>query len=109
MANEEEHLLENIVMIRIMRLNAIVNGIAFGVVGGITLFVLTLWLVIKGGPLVGPHLGLLGEYLPGYSVTLPGSFIGLGYGLLLGFLFGVLVAVIYNSIVRIRGGASAGP
>jgi hypothetical protein len=102
MANHEETGLEDIVMVRVMRLNAVVNGIAFGLLGGLTFFVLTLWLVLKGGPIVGPHLGLLGQYLPGYSVTVGGSFIGLGYGLVIGFLFGAFIAVVYNGIVHAR-------
>jgi hypothetical protein len=102
MANDNETALEDIVMVRVMRLNALVNGIAFGLLGGLTLFILTLWLVIKGGPVVGPHLGLLGQYLPGYSVTVGGSFVGLAYGLLIGFLFGAFVAVVYNGIVHAR-------
>ncbi len=102
MANDNETGLEDIVMVRVMRLNALVNGIAFGLVGGITLFVLTLWLVVKGGSVVGPHLGLLGHYLPGYSVTVGGSFVGFGYGLVIGFLFGAFIAVVYNGIARAR-------
>lgn len=102
MTSDEETSVENIVMVRVMRLNAVVNGIAVGLLGGITLFVLTLWLVIKGGPVVGPHLGLLGQYLPGYSVTMGGSFVGLAYGLVIGFLFGAFIAVVYNGIVHAR-------
>jgi len=105
MANNNETDLEDIVMIRVMRLNAVVNGIAFGLVGGIMLFVLTLWLVVKGGPIVGPHLGLLGQYLPGYSVTVGGSFVGFAYGLLIGFLFGAFIAVVYNGIAHARDAA----
>ena len=33
--------------------------------------------MIKGGPNVGQHLGLLRAYYPGYSVTWLGSFVGL--------------------------------
>ncbi len=105
MANDNETSLENIVMVRVMRLNALVNGIAFGLVGGITLFLLTLWLVVKGGSVVGPHLGLLGQYLPGYSVTVGGSFVGFAYGLLIGFLFGAFIAVVYNGIAHARDAA----
>jgi hypothetical protein len=100
---DDDKALEQMVLVRVMRLNLLVNGVAFGLVGGLTLFAVTLFLVIKGGPVVGPHLGLLGQYLPGYTVTLAGSFIGLAYGLLLGFLFGVFVALVYNGIIRMRG------
>ena len=51
-------------------------GLALGFVTALGLFVATVWLVVRGGPVVGPHLGLLSVYLPGYSVTWTGAFIG---------------------------------
>jgi hypothetical protein len=30
---------------------------------------MTIWLVIKGGPNMGQHLQLLGQYFVGYSVS----------------------------------------
>ena len=75
-------------------------GLALGVVAALGLFVATAWLVIKGGPVVGPRLGLLSVYLPGYSVTWPGAFIGGAYMFLLGYGAGRVVATIYNRIVR---------
>ena len=33
------------------------------------MFVMTTWLLIKGGPHVGQHLQLLSNYFIGYSVT----------------------------------------
>ena len=53
-------------------------GIAFGFVCAIGLIAATNVLIAKGGPVIGPHLGLLRWYFPGYSVTLGGSFIGGG-------------------------------
>jgi hypothetical protein len=100
--NQDEKLLENMVLIRVMRLNVAVNGIATGLVLGLGLFAATLFLLIKGGPVVGPHLGLLGQYLPGYDVTLLGSFIGLAWGFVIGFLIGAFVALIYNRIAGWR-------
>jgi hypothetical protein len=75
-------------------------GLALGVVAALGLFVATVWLVIKGGPVVGPRLGLLSVYLPGYSVTWPGAFIGAAYMFFLGYGAGRVVATIYNRIVR---------
>lgn len=83
-------------------LNARILGLSFGVIGGLGLFVATIWLVIKGGRPLGPNLSLLGQYLPGYTVSLPGSFIGLFYGLILGYVGGWLVGWIYNGIVFLR-------
>ena len=53
----------------LLRLNARAWGIALGLLFGLALFLATALLVMKGGPNVGPHLGLIGEYVPGYRVT----------------------------------------
>ena len=86
----------------VLRLNGCVMGLAFGVLGGLALWIATLWLVIKGGNVVGPHLKLLAQFLPGYRVTLAGSFLGLAYGFGIGFVAGWLVAWIYNRIAALR-------
>lgn len=94
--------IEHLVLVRIMRLNAVVNGIVLGLFFGVGLFMATLILVLKSGDVVGPHLSLLGQYLPGYSVTWGGSFIGLVYGLVLGFVGGAFGALVYNGIASHR-------
>jgi hypothetical protein len=75
-------------------------GLALGVALATGLFVATIWLVMKGGPVVGPHLGLLSVYLPGYSVTWTGAFVGAAYMFFLGYAAGRVVAMMYNRIVR---------
>jgi hypothetical protein len=69
-------------------------------VAGLGLFVATNWLIIKGGEVVGPHLALLGQFLPGYEVTFLGSVIGLAYGLVVGFVLGYGVSALYNHLAR---------
>lgn len=69
---------------------------ALGTVSGLLIFTATLWLVIKGGAIVGPKLSLLSQYFVGYSVTVEGAFIGLGYTFVWGFLFGWLFAYLRN-------------
>lgn len=86
----------------IARLRATVVAVVTAMVMGFGLFAATLWLVIKGGPTVGPTLGLLRQYYPGYSVTLPGSFVGFAYGALTGALLGWLVAWLYNVLASWR-------
>ncbi len=88
--------------LRIYRMNALVNGIVCGLICAVVLFAMTAWLLLKGGEVVGPHLALLGQYLPGYSVTWPGSILGLFYGLLLGFVIGYAASWLYNLISSIR-------
>jgi hypothetical protein len=53
---------------------------------------------------VGPHLGLLGNYFPGYTVTWFGALIGFFYAAAVGALIGWLVAWIYNLMVDWRRG-----
>ena len=59
-------------------------GIAIGLLLAVGLFVATNVLVLKGGAMVGPHLGLLGMYLPGYRVSFVGSLIGMVYNRMIG-------------------------
>ena len=82
-----------------MRIDRGSLGLATGVVGGVGLFAATLALVFKGGPLIGPTLGLLGQYFPGYSVTMVGSLMGLFYGFISGFVAGWLFAALRNAIM----------
>ena len=70
--------------------------IATGLVCGVLLGAATLVLVIRGGPNVGAHLGLLSVYLPGYSVTVPGSIIGFIYAFVIGGVLGWLAGRLYN-------------
>lgn len=88
--------LEEIVFTRLVRLNATVQGIVFGVLLGGAIFLATNWLVLKGGERVGPHLSLLSQFFIGYEVTFVGSLIGFGYGFVTGFVVGYLVATLYN-------------
>jgi len=73
-----------------IRMNMIVMGIAFGLLCGGLLWLGTVILVLRGGYAVGMHLSLLSVFLPGYSVTWPGAWVGLVWGFLLGGLSGAL-------------------
>jgi protoporphyrinogen oxidase len=70
------------------KLDRVALGLSMGTVAGILLCIATLFLVLKGGVVVGPNLQLLEQYFPGYSVTMPGSVLGLGYGFCAGFAGG---------------------
>ena len=94
--------LDKIIMSRVMRLNATVLGIVNGIILGLAIFIGTIWLVIKGGEVVGPHLALLGQYFIGYDVTVAGSFVGLVYGFIIGFIIGFAIATIYNWVLNVR-------
>ena len=69
---------------------------AIGSLSAFALFTATIVLVIRGGPNMGQHLNLLGVFLPGYSVSVGGAFIGFVYAFVLGYALGRLVGAVYN-------------
>ena len=84
----------------LVRMNEQAWGIAVGLLLGVGLFLATVILVARGGELVGPHLGLLGIYFPGYSVSYGGSLVGFVYAFVLGYAIGRTIVVIYNRLVN---------
>jgi len=82
----------------ILRLNDTILALVLGLMTGLLVFVATNWLVIKGGNRVGPHLALLGQFFPGYSVSFLGSLLGLAYGSMLGAVVGWSIAWVYNRL-----------
>jgi hypothetical protein len=86
----------------IARIKTAALSLVCAVMGGVGLCVMTLWLVIKGGPNTGAHLQLLSQYFIGYSVTWWGSFVGLFYGTLTGGIIGWIVGTIYNRVTHLR-------
>jgi hypothetical protein len=80
-----------------------VLAVVCGLMGGLGLFIMTVWLLLEGGPTVGSHLQLLSNYFIGYSVTWKGSLVGLFYGALTGGVLGWAIGFIYNRVVGIRG------
>ncbi|HXH09777.1 MAG TPA: hypothetical protein VNP04_08465 [Alphaproteobacteria bacterium] len=101
---EDRETLEEVVLTRLLRLNATVQGIATGIVAGLGVFIATNLLVLKGGEVIGPHLSLLGHFFIGYRVTLAGSLVGFAYAFIYGFAGGYLVARLYNRIADFREG-----
>ncbi len=69
---------------------------------GVGLFVATIWLVIRGGHEVGPHLGLLAHYYPGYEVSGVGSLVGFFWGAVTGAILGCVTGWIYNRVADLR-------
>lgn len=83
------------------KLDKVALGLAAGIIGGLGLFLATVFLLIKGGNPVGPNLALLGQYFIGYTVTWKGSLIGLAYGSVCGFILGWSTAFLRNLFVAI--------
>lgn len=98
--NEESQ--EKLVLIQVMRLNATILGLVLGLLFGLTIFVATNILVVKGGDVIGPHLSLLGEFFWGYRVTFLGSLVGFLYGFSYGFIVGYVFARLYNWLAYFR-------
>ena len=94
--------LEQIAFKRVLRLNAVVQGIVLGLLTGLVIFIATNWLVLKGGPVVGPHLSLLNQFFIGYRVSFFGSLVGFAYGCVFGFAVGYVIAIVYNLAARAR-------
>ncbi len=92
----EEEQLEHAVIL----LNEKLLGIVLGFLTGAGLFLMTNFLVLKGGPHVGAHLGMLGNFFPGYRVTFLGSIIGFCYAFVVGSVIGVVLGAVYNKIAR---------
>ena len=101
---QDEKELEAALLVEVMQLNAVVSGLVTGLLAGLGLLVATLYLVVKGGEVVGPHLSLLGQYFPGYSVTVMGSLVGFVYAFIVGFAIAYLVATLYNWLSGLRIG-----
>jgi hypothetical protein len=99
---DDEKDLEKLVLTRLMRLNAMVQGIVTGIVAGLGIFGATNWLILtsKEGDVVGPHLSLLGQFFVGYEVTFVGSLIGFAYAFVTGFVAGYCVTGMYNYILE---------
>jgi hypothetical protein len=76
-------------------------GVAVGVVSGLAVFALTVFHVMLK-PQDALDIGLLSQYLTGYSVSWTGAFIGLFWGVLIGFVAGWFVAFVRNLVMAIR-------
>lgn len=81
------------------KLDGVALGLSMGILCGLTLFLATLVLVLKGGDVVGPRLQLISEFFPGYSVTPKGSLLGLAYGFFAGLIGGWSFAFVRNGFL----------
>ncbi|MFH1980819.1 MAG: FAD-dependent oxidoreductase [Pseudomonadota bacterium] len=93
---DDESAAENLFSRVFTRMDKFAFGTAVGAVTGMVICLATLWLVIKGGPLVGPKMRLLAQFFFGYTVTVKGAAIGSMYGFITGFFTGWLFAFLRN-------------
>jgi len=80
-----------------VKLNTLLLSGVFACVGGLVLFLLTYLSLYRGLPEPGHYLNLLGVFLPGYSVSHSGAWIGMFWGAMLG---GLLAAMFYRIYAR---------
>lgn len=90
---------ERVIIEAFAKLDRAALGLAVGTLCGLGVFAATIFLIIKGGEVVGPNLALLGQFFIGYKVTVAGAFIGLVYGFIAGFVLGWLIGFLRNSLV----------
>jgi len=80
-----------------IRLNTLLLTGVFACVGGLSLFMITYLSLYRGLPQPGHYLNLLGVFLPGYSVSHSGAWVGLFWGAVIG---GLLAAMFYRIYAR---------
>ena len=92
---EMSELIEGTLVRVFSRLNRSIFGISLGIVAGVIIAALTWFMLLNR--VDSPSLEILSEYLPGYTVSLQGSIIGLAYGFGYGFCIGWFYALLRNS------------
>lgn len=95
------HATERVIIEAFAKLDRAALGFAVGTLCGLGIFAATIYLIIKGGEVVGPNLALLGQFFVGYKVTVAGAFIGLVYGFIAGFVLGWLIGFLRNLLVSV--------
>ena len=79
-----------------MKLNIKVTAVTFGLFIGISLFIITWWIILLDGP--SDTSTFIGKIYRGYSLTPSGSLIGLLWGLIDGSITGAIFAWVYNKV-----------
>ena len=86
----------------VLRLDSHALGLALGCVAAVGLIVSTNWLVLRGTADESVNAALLGQYLPGYTVSTAGSLIGAVEAFIVAYAVCALFASIYNAIADRR-------
>jgi len=90
----------------ILKLYGVPFGVSIGAAVAGALFFSTLWLVVRGTAGQSYHAALLSNYLPGYSPSILGGFIGAMELFVTTFVSCLLFTTVYNKVVEIRHGKS---
>ena len=81
-----------------MKLNIKALALSMGILGGLAVFLLTVWFLVMGYS--GILLGKLGSVYLGYSVSWIGAIIGFVYGFFDGLIGGALIGYFYNKFAK---------
>jgi len=95
---EAEEVIEELLLSEV---DPVAFGSAIGLTTGLTVFLATVVLLLRGGPEPGPNLVLLAQFFWNYSVSWGGAFIGFAEAGLGFFLVGFLLAWIRNATMKI--------
>ena len=79
-----------------MKLNIKVTAVTFGLFIGVSIFIITWWIILFDGSSDAPTF--IGKIYRGYSLTPFGSLIGLLWGLVDGAITGAIFAWVYNKV-----------
>jgi protoporphyrinogen oxidase len=96
---EEISAVDRAVIKAFSRIDKLGFATGIGTVSGLLVLLATIWMNFAGGEMVSPTIHLLNQYFLGYSVTVKGAFVGMGYSFVWGFLFGWLFAYLRNLFV----------
>ena len=87
---------------RAVRINVIIMGLTIGLGSGLALFFVTQLSLAITGERAGHYLNLLGVFLPGYSASPAGAWIGLLWGFVVGGASGAYGYLLYSRKVMKR-------
>ncbi len=79
-----------------MKLDVKAFALANGIIWGLAIFIMTVWVLMRGG---GETLILLEQFFIGYSISYAGALIGLAYGFVSGFICAGIFGWLYNRFV----------
>jgi hypothetical protein len=82
----------------VMKLNVKAFALAFGLIWGLGLFLLTWWVIGFEGST--HEMTLIGHIYRGYNISPGGSVLGLIWGFADGFVGGAIFAWLYNAIAK---------
>ena len=77
-----------------MKLDVKAFAITAGIFWGLFLLIITWWIILLDG--ASGDITFIGKVYRGYNISIPGSFIGLAWGLVDGTIIGALFAFAYN-------------